>query len=260
MDDTGAAPETGTAGSSERDRLRRLAGTPDGNAAIPAATVVLVRAGADREPVEVLMLRRDSKLAFAGGLWVFPGGRVDAEDYPPDAPDDLAAAELRAAAREAAEEAGLVVDPTGFVRLSHWTPPPQAHRRFTTAFFVAPAPEGEVVVDDGEIRAHRWVGPEAALDAHRSGEIELAPPTFITLLQLSGHPDVPTLVDSVAAAPTEHFATRIALVGDHVIALYHGDVAYEDATHGEHTLRDGPRHRLWLDGGGWRYERDLSAD
>ena len=48
--------------------------------AIPAATVVLLRDGADG--VETLMLRRDSKLAFAGGAWVFPGGRIDPEDYP----------------------------------------------------------------------------------------------------------------------------------------------------------------------------------
>ncbi len=43
-------------------------------------------------------------------MWVFPGGRVDAEDYGDD-PDDIAAAEQRAAAREALEEAGLAVDP-----------------------------------------------------------------------------------------------------------------------------------------------------
>ena len=40
--------------------------------AVPAATTVLVRDGADG--IEVLMCRRNSKLAFAGGAWVFPGG------------------------------------------------------------------------------------------------------------------------------------------------------------------------------------------
>ena len=52
--------------------------------AIPAATVVLLRDAPGG--VETLMLRRNSKLAFAGGAWVFPGGRIDPEDYPGGAP------------------------------------------------------------------------------------------------------------------------------------------------------------------------------
>ena len=44
---------------------------------IPAATVILARDGS--EGVEVLMLRRSSRGAF-GGMWVFPGGRVENED------------------------------------------------------------------------------------------------------------------------------------------------------------------------------------
>ncbi len=75
--------------------------------AIPAATVILLRDGPDG--IETLMLRRNSKLEFAGGMWVFPGGRVDPEDYPPDAPDDVEAAVRVAAAREAEEEAGLAL-------------------------------------------------------------------------------------------------------------------------------------------------------
>ena len=45
----------------------------------PAATVILVR---DVGPTyEILMLRRTSRAAFAGGMYVFPGGRVDADDH-----------------------------------------------------------------------------------------------------------------------------------------------------------------------------------
>ena len=56
--------------------------------AIPAATVVLVRDGAgddgmgDHGCLEVLMLHRVSKVAF-GGMWVFPGGKVDDDDRRP---------------------------------------------------------------------------------------------------------------------------------------------------------------------------------
>jgi 8-oxo-dGTP pyrophosphatase MutT (NUDIX family) len=45
----------------------------------PAATVILVReAGAG---FEIFMLRRTSEAAFGGGMYVFPGGRVDGDDH-----------------------------------------------------------------------------------------------------------------------------------------------------------------------------------
>jgi 8-oxo-dGTP pyrophosphatase MutT (NUDIX family) len=53
------------------------------------------------------MLRRVRAMAFAGGMHVFPGGVVDRGDYGPDA--DSAAALLKAAAREAFEETGILL-------------------------------------------------------------------------------------------------------------------------------------------------------
>ncbi|HEY7642141.1 MAG TPA: hypothetical protein VH814_20585 [Steroidobacteraceae bacterium] len=44
----------------------------------PAATVMLLRQGSGS--VEVLVIRRHEKLAFMGGMWVFPGGSVCAAD------------------------------------------------------------------------------------------------------------------------------------------------------------------------------------
>jgi 8-oxo-dGTP pyrophosphatase MutT (NUDIX family) len=45
----------------------------------PAATVMLGR-DAEAGGIEVLMVRRSVTAAFAGGMYVFPGGRVDAAD------------------------------------------------------------------------------------------------------------------------------------------------------------------------------------
>ena len=50
----------------------------DSALAVPAATTVLPRD--TPEGLETLMSRRSSKLNFAAGMWVFPGGRVDPED------------------------------------------------------------------------------------------------------------------------------------------------------------------------------------
>lgn len=217
--------------------------------AIPAATVIVVR-DSSAGP-EVLLLRRDPDLSFAGGMWVFPGGRIDPVDAGGDG--DLEVAARRAAAREAAEEAGLAVDPAELRRWSHWTPPPVTPKRFTTAFFVTRHPNGsdEVVVDDREIREHRWALPTDVLEGRDRGEVALTPPTFITLHQLRSHCDVAAILD--AAEPEdgpEHFATRIAVEGDAVIALYHGDAGYES---GDPTAM-GPRHRLEM-GAVWTYER-----
>ena len=84
---------------------------------VPAATVVLVRNGVDG--LETLMLHKNSKLAF-GGMWVFPGGRIDAEDR--DGAGSAEHAARRAAVREAAEEADLAVVLDGLAWIAHWTP------------------------------------------------------------------------------------------------------------------------------------------
>jgi 8-oxo-dGTP pyrophosphatase MutT (NUDIX family) len=45
----------------------------------PAATVIIAR---DAQPqYEIFMLRRTNQAAFAGGMFVFPGGRVDDDDH-----------------------------------------------------------------------------------------------------------------------------------------------------------------------------------
>ena len=47
----------------------------------PAATLVLLR---DRPPVEALLLQRHARSKFAAGDYVFAGGKVEADDMPPD--------------------------------------------------------------------------------------------------------------------------------------------------------------------------------
>ena len=45
----------------------------------PAATIIITREAGD--DFEIFMLRRTSKAAFASGMYVFPGGRVDGDDH-----------------------------------------------------------------------------------------------------------------------------------------------------------------------------------
>jgi len=216
--------------------------------AVPAATVVLLR---DGEPgLETLMLRRNSKLAFAGGMWVFPGGRVDPEDAPTGG--DVLEAARRAAVREALEEAALAVDGDALVPFAHWVPPPVSAKRFATWFFMGPAPDGAVSVDGGEIHEHRWTTPSAAIAARDEGEIELAPPTWVTLHRIASHADVASALADAAGTEPDFFVTHIARVGDGgIAALWQGDAGY-DSGDGD---APGARHRLVMAESGWRYER-----
>lgn len=234
--------------------------TPEGEGTMPtpAATVVPLRDG--RSGLEVLLLRRNRRGSF-GGMWVFPGGKIDAEDLVVAGvadEDGGRAAEISAArvaaVREAREEAAIEIDPDSLVVLSFWMPPEEAPRRFATWFFLAPMSHGsEVVVDLGEIREHRWISPQAAMDLQREGSMELAPPTYTTLWWLRSHPDSASAL-SAAAALTDppRFETRVAVAADGRFGatLWAGDAGYEDGD----MERPGPRRRLVMDPDGWRVE------
>ena len=219
-----------------------------GSPPVPAATVITIRDGAGG--LEALMLRKNSKIAF-GDMWVFPGGRVDAADRDPERPDDDLAAARRAAAREAIEETALVVPSDAMLPFSHWTPPPITPKRFTTWFFLAPAPDAEVVIDGGEIREHAWMRPSDALQRREAGDIELAPPTWVTLKALSSWATVDHAMAAVRELEPEHFETRVAVEAGGPTALWHGDAGW---TTGDANAV-GPRHRLRMHADGWSYER-----
>jgi 8-oxo-dGTP pyrophosphatase MutT (NUDIX family) len=220
-----------------------------------AATVVLVRDGA--AGIEALLLRRHSDLAFHGGAWVFPGGRIDDEDYDgaPSA-DDHERAALVAACREAQEEAGLALDRSSLVPFAHWTTPIGPPRRFATWFFIASADAGAVVATDGgEITEHRWFSPSDALAARAAGEIELPPPTFVSLTWLDGASSAAAAVEDARRREYVRFEPHLHRVDAGMVHLYVGDVAYDDLA----LLHDtGARHRLWTDATSWRYERSVS--
>lgn len=222
----------------------------DGAEAIEAATVVPLRQGSSG--LETLLLRRAAGLSFAGGMWVWPGGRIDPEDRERAA--DLEHAARRAAVREAMEEAALVIDESGLAWFSHWTPPAVNPKRFRTFFFAAVV-DGidDVVVDGGEMLEHRWVTPAEALALHDAGEIALSPPTFITLARLADFADATQAHHALADQEPEFFATRFAEVPGGAVAVYHGDAACETDPPDPH--RPGGRHRLWMVAEGWRYER-----
>lgn len=87
--------------------------------ASPAATVVIFREQPDGQPPQILMVERSSKMAFAAGAAVFPGGRVDEADF--EFARQLGHQDVDeygariAAIREAIEETGIAVGIEGTV-------------------------------------------------------------------------------------------------------------------------------------------------
>ena len=208
-----------------------------------AATVVPLRRRGGL--VEVGLVKKNPKLASLGGSWVFPGGRIDAEDAGATHEERARAA----AVREANEETGLVLDPASLFLHAHWTSPLRRPRRFATDYFLTWA-DAELVPDGSEIVETQWLTPERALRAREAGLLRLPPPTFVTVWRL--HHEGESLFDQ---APLRILPKPLAVEGGHV-TLYDGDAGYEN----EELDAKGPRHRVTLLTSAWTYERsELSA-
>ena len=189
--------------------------------AIPAATLVILRDRAGEVP-ELLMVERAKAMAFAGGAWVFPGGRIDPGDealaaaIAPDLPD--APARI-AAIRETLEETGVAVgfdaapatlarmradlhggvsfgevlaatgamlDLAALVPFARWRPAHRHARIFDTLFYLAEAPHATIAtVDATENVRLAWTTAAAMLARADAGAATIIFPTRRNLERLA---------------------------------------------------------------------------
>lgn len=161
----------------------------------PAATVVLVREAVN--DFQVLLVKRNEALDFCGGAWVFPGGRIDPDDYHQSESKALIDIARVAGAREVFEETGIAIAPVRLLFLEHFTTPAPAPKRFSTYFFITTVEDSTVQVDGTEIMEYCWLSPKAALEAYHNHSLNLPLPTMIIL-------------DKIAAFKT------IALIWEHL--------------------------------------------
>jgi 8-oxo-dGTP pyrophosphatase MutT (NUDIX family) len=185
-----------------------------------AATVILLRGAGSG--LEVLLLRRDPGARFMPGAWVFPGGAVDAHEGEGDASHRVAAV------REVEEEAGVrLPDPGALVRFSRWITPEPSTIRFDTHFFLAHAPAGqEPRVDGAEMVDLAWHAPQAALDAHRRGELALVFPTIKTLEQLAAFATADELVEWARGREVVAIEPHIRMEGETARIVLPGEPGY----------------------------------
>jgi 8-oxo-dGTP pyrophosphatase MutT (NUDIX family) len=187
-----------------------------------AATVIVLRGGS--EALEVLLVKRTPHARFMGGVWVFPGGAVDAGEGEGDA------AHRVAAVRELQEEAGIVVaDPGALVKFSRWITPAEVVVRFDTHFFLAPMPDGqEPTIDGDEIVDQGWFTPAGALAAHERGEIALVFPTIKHLEQIGAFPSAEALLDYARGREVRPIQPRVVTDGETACLLLPGEPGYDD--------------------------------
>ena len=213
-------------------------------AAIPAATLVLMRERAGGSP-ELLVTERTGQMAFAAGALVFPGGRIDTDDHRtaellapgvPDAPARIAAI------RETIEETGiapgltpspqpslagelaralndetsfgellaahdLALDLDALIPFARWCPNFRETRRFDTLFFLAEAPAGagEPVVSEREAVRAFWASAEDILAEVDAGRAHVIFPTRRNLERLAGFGSIA----EARADAARHPVTRI---------------------------------------------------
>jgi 8-oxo-dGTP pyrophosphatase MutT (NUDIX family) len=185
-----------------------------------AASVIVLR-DSDAGP-EVLLVQRNPDARFMGGAWVFPGGAVHDEDGDP----------AGTGVRELEEEAGLTIDDARtLVPWSRWITPAQVKIRFDTWFFVARAPEAAEAECDGEECVDaRWLRPQDALDAGRSGDLLLVFPTVRHLEELAMLESVEHGLDIARQRRIQPIEPRVVLdQGGVARVLLPGEDGYDEA-------------------------------
>jgi 8-oxo-dGTP pyrophosphatase MutT (NUDIX family) len=258
---------------------------------LPAATIILVR----ERPgggVETLLLRRHRKSSFMSDTFVFPGGKLDADDA------DLATAAIR----ELFEEAGVLLvrgalDPerraawrarlnageASFTRLlreerlepdfarlhawARWVTPSIEPKRFDAHFYLAEMPADQATsYDQKETVEEAWVAPAEAIARHldAASGFRLPPPQLRTLHELNEAGASLGALVAAARARAPHVAPvmpRFAdLGGGKMALLLPWDPDYGSRGTGEgvewpaaHPLGVGPS-RFMLEGMSWRLD------
>ena len=208
--------------------------------AIPAATLVLIRDHAGAPP-DLLMVERAKAMVFAGGMLVFPGGRIDPGDYALAAAlggDDEDMPARIAAIRETIEEAGVPVglspmpdaatlsairaglhagesfaalldahgmrlDLAALTYFARWLPAHAHMRIFDTRFYLArwPAGAAEARVDDTENVRLLWASAAQVLADCDADRAKVIFPTRRNLERLAQYADYAHAVADALAYP-----------------------------------------------------------
>lgn len=233
-------------------------------APVDAATVILLRDSTD--DIEVLLLCRGKSKTVMNKAWVFPGGKLDPEDFAsqntvnelslpasemlnePALDADRACALFNAACRETFEETGVKLRVTDLVPWSRWITPNEPavmKKRFDARFFVAAMPEGQIALHDGsEATDSAWHTPRGAITNYINHQLTLAPPQIMTLVALCEFRDVESCVKFARTADTYCIEPGVLKAANGRTLVYPGDTEHRNP----HKQMPGPTRLLWKNG------------
>lgn len=215
---------------------------------IPSATVVLLRDTV--EGLEFLLLKRNPNMPMAGDQWVFPGGKLDSEELALD----RAEGEKLAAVRECEEECGVRITTDCLVDCSRWITPVIMPKRFNTCFYLAKVATDTVVqVDNSEIVDHQWRQPSQVLSELKAGDIQVRPPTFVSVLDLLPFDKAEQAIKTHRQQVSPIYRPKaVKLANGETHMLYEGDAGYESGDAEDQSLL----HRAVFNSDGLNYYRN----
>lgn len=196
------------------------------------------------------MVRRKGTARFFSGMYVFPGGVAEPCDSTDKetvlrelfeevgvllgARNKVDAARLSELRKDCSRQAHLFGDIMKELNVdlmeassrvkpwSHWITPKQEKWRYDTMFFVAlldAAEAGTAFADQDEVFSHVFATPAEFLRRAAAGEIQLPPPTWLTLTELAAFPSVEDILNHARTMVTIEPTLLFGNDGQLVVAL-----------------------------------------
>lgn len=107
----------------------------------------------------------------------------------------------------------LQLDCSALHYISHWITPPSQPKRYSTRFFLAALPDGQVASHcGGELTESQWATAHATLVAGREGRITLHYPTIKTLESIARHKTLEALMDWAASCADWGVTTMLPMI------------------------------------------------
>lgn len=215
---------------------------------IPSSSVILVRDSS--AGLELLMLKRNAEVKSYNSTWVFPGGKLDAEELR----QGQSTGERLAAVRECAEECGVEISQQELVDYSRWVTPAVMPRRFNTGFYLAAVKaDAHIIIDNSEIVEYCWVTIPEALKAFKSGAMKVQPPAFVSTIDLLSYSDTEQALTAHRGLETFQYKPKVFFSANkRMDSIYQGDAGYDC----DDPLVESKKHRVVVDHEGMHYYRD----
>lgn len=101
--------------------------------------------------------------------------------------------------------------------IGHWVTPASEPIRFDTRFFATEVPDGCPVYPDGtELEDAIWVSPREALARNESGDLPMAYPTLVTLMELQSFETPSAAIQALQDRPIPRLVPRLVREPDGV--------------------------------------------